>query len=284
MVGTACAPELTRSGHLVQPLVREARPGGGLPWDVATGRVNLRDFSPDAVIHLAGENLASGRWTEARKARIHDSRVDATQKLCEFLAALPKPPRVLLSASAVGIYGDRGDKWLIEASPPSSDFLGSLCAQWERATEPLARASCRVVHLRFGIILSPSGGALGKMLPAFKMGVGGRLGDGRHWMSWIALSDLVRALEFLLVNPNAAGPINMVTPNPVPNAEFAQTLGRVLRRPALLPAPAPVLRLALGEFVDAALLASQRVRPGRLSDLGFEWKYPELEDALRAML
>lgn len=281
-VGTACAGELRSAGHDVRPLNRAEGPG--LPWEVSTGRVNLQDFQPDALIHLAGENLAAGKWTEPQKQKIYSSRVDATRELCEFLSTTERPPQVMLSASAIGIYGPRGDKWLTEQTPNSTDFLGELSHEWEKATQPLERVGCRVVHMRFGIILSPQAGALKKMLPIFKLGLGGPLGDGTHWMSWIALEDVVRAMSFLLDHAAAHGPVNTVTPNPVMNAEFSETLARTLKRPCFLRVPDGMLRLLYGEFADAALLSSQRVKPQRLTELGFEWKRPDLEDALFSML
>jgi uncharacterized protein (TIGR01777 family) len=283
LVGSACAAELRALGHGVRALNREGE-GEGLPWEVSTGRVNFQDFAPDALIHLAGENIAGGKWTEARMKKIRASRVDATRELCEFLARMEKPPEVMLSASAIGIYGPRGEKWIIETSPNSSDFLGELSYEWERATRPLEDVGCRVVHMRFGIILSPNGGALKKMLPAFKMGLGGPLGEGTQWMSWIALEDVVRAIVFLLDHAAARGPVNIVSPNAVVNTEFAQTLGSVLNRPAFIRMPGGILRMLYGEFVDAALLSSQRVEPQRLTELGFEWKHPDLHDALYSML
>jgi uncharacterized protein len=281
LIGAACVDELRGAGHRVETLSRVM--GQGLPWDVTNGRVNLRDFEPDALIHLAGASVAVP-WTEKSKKVIWSSRVDATKKLCEFLASKPNPPKILLSGSAIGFYGPRRDKLIIESSPASSDFLGELCAQWEAATKPLAATGCRVIHLRTGIVLSAQGGALGKMLPFFKFGLGGPLGDGTHWMSWISLEDEVRAIQFLLANSNVSGPVNLVAPNPVTNREFAQTLGMVLRRPAFLPTPAAFLRMIYGDFVDAALLSSQRVQPQTLQALGFEWRHPELEGALRAVL
>ncbi|HEY6229404.1 MAG TPA: TIGR01777 family oxidoreductase, partial [Verrucomicrobiae bacterium] len=214
LVGTTCSAELRAAGHDVRPLKRGGD-GEGLPWDVSTGRVNLQGFAPDALIHLAGENIAGGKWTEERMKKIRASRVDATRELCDFLSKLEKPPQVMLSASAIGIYGPRGDKWVTEQTPNSTDFLGELCYEWEKATVELERVGCRVVHMRFGIILSPNGGALKKMLPAFKMALGGPMGDGAHWMSWIALEDVVRSIAFLLDHAAAHGPINIVTPNPV---------------------------------------------------------------------
>jgi uncharacterized protein (TIGR01777 family) len=276
LVGTAVVEELGRVGHVAVPLTR------GAMWDVKTGRLDL-DFDPDAVVHLAGENIAAGKWTEAKKQRIRESRVDATRKLADNLAALPKPPRVFLSASAIGFYGPKGDKKLIETSPSSTDFLGEVCAGWEKATLPLERAGVRVVHMRFGIILSPKGGALAKMLPAFKMGLGGPLGDGSHWMSWVGLKDAARAVVFLLENESASGAVNIVSPNAVTNEEFARTLAGVLRKPAFFRMPAGVLRMLYGEFAET-LLASQRVQPQRLQELGFQFARPELDDTLCSML
>jgi uncharacterized protein (TIGR01777 family) len=283
LVGTACAAELRAAGHSVLPLNRSME-GEGLPWDVSTGRVNLRGTAPEALIHLAGENIAGGRWTEERMKKIRSSRVDATRELCEFLATTEHPPQVMLSASAIGIYGPRGDKVVTEQTPNATDFLGELCYEWEKATIALERVGCRVVHMRFGIILSPEGGALKKMLPVFKFALGGPMGEGRHWMSWISLEDVVRTIAFLLDHAAAHGPVNVVTPNPVLNSDFAETLGRVVKRPAIFRTPAGVLRMVYGEFVDAALLSSQRVEPQRLKELGFEWKRPEIEDALVSML
>lgn len=282
-IGAPCAAELFAEGHTIHRLVRDHEEEG-LYWDVESGEVALGNVKPDALIHLAGENLAGGHWTEERKKKIRESRVDATRKLCEFLALSKKPPQVMLSASAIGLYGTRGSKWIIETSPNSSDFLGELSYEWEKATAPLEKAGTRVAHMRFGIVLGPEGGALRKMLPAFKLLMGGPIGDGTQWMSWISLIDAVRAIIFLLEHAAANGPVNVVTPNPVKNAEFAQTVGKVLRRPAIFHAPAGLLRMVFGEFVDAALLSSQRVEPQRLKELGFEWKYPELEGALRSML
>lgn len=277
LVGSACMTELRALGHDVRPLSRDAM------WDPKTGRLNL-DSDPEVIIHLAGEPIADGKWSEAKKKRIRESRVDATHSLCETLAKLPVPPRVMLSASAVGFYGPRGDKIIIETTPGVSDFLGEVCQEWEKATLPLERAGTRVVHLRFGMILSPKGGALAKMFPIFKMGLGGKLGDGSHWMSWIALDDAVRAILFLMENQTASGPFNIVSPNPVTNADFTATLAATLRRPAFMPAPAAFLRFLYGEFVDAGLLASQRALPERLQELGFQFKHPELDDALFSML
>jgi uncharacterized protein (TIGR01777 family) len=277
LVGAACLGELLGLGHNVQALSR------GEMWDPRTGRLNL-EMEPDVVIHLAGEPIASGKWTDEKKKRIRESRVDATRSLCTTLAKLATPPRVILSASAIGIYGPKADRVIIEAGAAVGDFLGEVCAGWEKGTQPLERVGTRVVHLRFGIILSPNGGALAKMLPIFKTGLGGRLGDGSQWMSWIALEDAVRAILFLMEKADASGAFNVVSPNPVTNAEFTATLAATLHRPAFMAVPAAVLRMMLGEFADAALLISQRAIPQRLQDAGFDFKYPKLEEALRSML
>lgn len=274
LIGAECVEQLQRAGHDVRALTRGEGPG--LPWDVESGRVNLMDFAPEAVIHLAGENIAQN-WTEKSKARIWSSRVEATERLCAFLATTAHPPKILLAASAIGIYGPRSDKWIFESSPSSSNFLGELCAAWEKATRPLSAIGCRVVHLRTGIVLSPKGGALAKMLPFFRYGLGGPIGDGSHWMSWISLEDEVRAIQFLLENNNAHGAVNLVAPNPVTNSDFAEALGKALHRPTFLRTPAAILRMSYGEFVDAALLSSQRVKPQALMDLGFQWTHAELE-------
>ncbi len=223
-------------------------------------------------------------WTPAVKARIRDSRVNGTRLLCEALARLSNPPRVLVCASAIGYYGDRGDEVLDEASSPGSGFLPEVCQEWEAATEPARAAGIRVVNLRFGVILSPSGGALAKMLTPFKLGAGGRIGDGRQWMSWIALDDVIDAIAYALNTESLAGPANCVAPQPVTNLEFTKTLGRVLHRPTIFPMPAVAARIAFGEMADALLLASARVLPKELSAAGYPFRYPQLEGALRHML
>ena len=227
-------------------------------WDPAKGTIDagkLEGF--DAVVHLAGENIAGGRWTEQRKARIRDSRVQGTRLLCEALAKLANKPKTLISASAIGYYGERGDEILDESSPPGSDmFLVEVCKEWEAATEAAVAAGIRVVNLRFGIILSPDGGALSMMLTPFKLGVGGVLGDGKQYMSWVALDDAVGTIEKSMADESINGPVNSVSPNPVTNHEFTKTLGKVLVRPTILPMPAFAARLAMGEMADELLLAS----------------------------
>jgi uncharacterized protein (TIGR01777 family) len=234
-----------------------------------------------AVIHLAGENIAAGRWTEERKRRILDSRVLGTRLLAETMASLKRPPTTFISASAIGFYGDRGEEHLDEESPPGKGFLPEVCRAWEQAADPAERAGLRVVRLRIGVVLAAAGGALPRMLLPFRLCLGGPVGRGSHFMSWIALDDLLGAIHFLLHQEGLGGPINAVAPAPVRNAEMARTLGRVLGRPAFLPVPPFALRLAFGEMADELLLAGNRIEPARLLNGGFEFLYPDLEDALR---
>ena len=235
----------------------------------------------DAVVHLAGESIV-GRWTEAKKRRVRESRVQGTRNLAEALAAAPQPPRVFVSASAIGYYGDRGEETLREESSPGSGFLPEVCREWEAAAEPATKAGIRTAQLRFGVVLSASGGALQKMLPPFRMGVGGNIGSGRQWMSWIDIDDVVGAILHVIKNDSLRGPINVVGPNPVRNAEFTKTLASVLSRPAILPMPAFAARLAFGQMADELLLASQRVEPTNLSSTGYIFQNPELRSALES--
>jgi len=287
LVGRALVPHLTKGGHQVVRLVR-APPAPGeaaVFWDPDAGTLDAAPLEGfDAVIHLAGEGIAAGRWTEAKKARIRDSRVKGTALLAGRIERLSRPPGVLLCASAIGYYGDRGDEVLKEDSPPGKDFLAGVCQAWEAAADPAARIGVRVVRHRIGVILSPNGGALAKMLLPFKLGLGGRIGDGRQFMSWIAIDDVVGALDHALATKLLRGPVNTVSPNPVTNAEFTATLGRVLRRPTIFPMPAFAARLAFGEMADALLLSSQRVVPERLMTSGYRFRYPDLEAALRHLL
>ena len=238
----------------------------------------------DGVVHLAGENIASGRWTAERKRRIKDSRVNGTRLLAETLAALERPPRVLVSASAIGFYGDRGDEELTEESAAGSGFLSEVCREWEAATEAAEGKGIRVVHARLGVVLGRDGGALAKMLTPFRLGVGGVIGNGAQYMSWITLDDTVAAIDQLLSTDSAAGPVNVVAPSPVTNREFTRTLGRVLRRPTLFPMPGFAARLAFGEMADALLLASTRVKPAGLLDSGYAFRHGSLEEGLRHVL
>jgi uncharacterized protein len=237
-----------------------------------------------AAVHLSGANLAGRRWTSAYKREIVESRVTPTQALAKLLAGLTSKPEVLVCASAIGIYGDRGAEELSEDSLPGSGFLPELCQAWEAAPRPAQEAGIRVVHLRFGVVLSPQGGALKQMLPIFRAGLGGRLGSGRQWISWIALPDAIRAIEFVLQNRDIVGPVNLVAPYPVTNLEFTRSLARALRRPAVLPVPGFALRVVLGEMAEATILQSERVVPARLRAAGFDFAYPKVDAALRAIL
>jgi uncharacterized protein (TIGR01777 family) len=285
LVGSALCAALATSGYTVLRLVRRpARTPDEVAWDPVGG---VQDASRldglDAVVHLAGESIA-GRWTEARKAEIRRSRVEGTRQLCAALAGLARRPSVLVSASAIGIYGDRGSEVLRENSPPGTGFLAEVCQAWEAATEPASRTGIRVVMPRLGMILSPAGGGLKTMLTPFRLGLGGRFGSGRQFVSWIAVDDVVGVIRHALRAERLSGPVNAVSPAPVTNAEFTRTLARVLSRPALLPLPAFAARLAMGEMADEMLLASQRVLPTRLEESRYRIMYPRLEDALRHLL
>jgi uncharacterized protein (TIGR01777 family) len=287
LVGSALVPFLTAGGHRVTRLVRsQPRPGvAEIHWDPAAGVQDLRSLEGmDAVVHLAGENIASGRWTAARKARIRDSRVTGTSTLCETLTRLAQPPKVLVSASAIGYYGDRGAEPLWENSAFGTGFLPEVCRVWEEATQPAVHKGIRVVLLRIGIVLSPAGGALAKLLFPFKSGLGGIIGSGKQYMSWIALDDVAGAIHHALVTDTLQGPVNAVAPFPVTNREFTKTLGWVLGRPTVLPLPAFAAHLALGEMADALLLASTRVEPKRLLATHYAFRCPELDGALRHVL
>jgi uncharacterized protein len=287
LVGTALIKSLTADGHEVVRLVRHKLEFGAneIEWHPNHDRIDASRLEGlDAVVHLAGESIASGRWTEEKKRAIRDSRVKGTTLLSQTLAQLSRPPAVLICASAIGYYGNRRDEVLTETSSPGNDFLSSVCVEWEEATRTASEKGIRTVNARFGIILDARGGALAKMLTPFRMGIGGRVGDGNQWMSWIALEDVVGGLKFLLEDVTAHGPVNFVAPNPVTNAEFTSTLGRVLSRPTFLPIPAFGARLAFGEMADALLLSSQRVDPAVLEDKGFPFYWPTLEPALRHLL
>lgn len=287
LVGSALLPLLATAGHSVTRIVRTPPHEAELKlhWDPQSGRVDRRRLEGhDAVIHLAGENISARRWSVRVKAAIRESRVDGTRVLAEAIASLERPPKVFVCASAIGIYGDRGNEALGEESAPGEGFLPEVCRAWEQAADAAREKGVRVVHARFGVILSPKGGALQKMLPIFRMGVGGVLGSGRQHMSWISLGDTVGALYHLTTNDGVRGPVNVVTPSPVTNREFTRTLGRVLGRPTILPVPGFAARLAFGEMADALLLASAKVFPTQLLDSGYRFAHPQLEEALRTML
>jgi uncharacterized protein len=289
LVGTALTRFLSAGGHRVVPLVRSrdsAEAGGGIYWNPAEGQIDVERLEGlDGVVHLAGENLASGRWTNARKRRIWDSRIDGTRLLSEALAGLQRKPRVLVSASGINYYGDRGADPVDESAPPGTGFLPDLCRAWEDATAPAGAAGIRVVCMRTGVVLSPAGGALAQLAPLFKLGLGGRLGRGDQYMSWVHIDDHIAAILHALTASEVEGPVNAVSPEPVTNAEFTRTLATVLRRPALLPVPGAALKLAIGrELAEQALLGGVRAYPRRLTETGFHWRYAQLEIALRHLL
>lgn len=285
LIGSALVKSLSEAGHAVRRLVRREAGPAEVRWDPAAGRLDAADLEGlDAVLHLAGENIAAGRWTRRRKARIRESRAVGTRLLSRTLAGLADPPGVFISASAVGFYGDRGEGQLDERSPPGSGFLAEVCRQWEAATEPAAGAGIRAVQLRTGMVLAAHGGALAKMLPIFRLGLGGRLGSGRQYVSWITLDDVAGAVGRVLLDETLRGPVNLVAPQPVTNRRFTAALGRVLKRPTWLPAPALALRIVLGQMAEELLLAGARVMPKRLLDAGYQFLHPELEAALRHVL
>jgi hypothetical protein len=283
LVGRELAAFLLLAGHRVLPLVRKPSDVSDelAVWNSEADAARLGECQ--TVIHLAGEPIASGRWDAEKRERIRRSRVEMTRELCQRLARLDAPPRTLLCASATGLYGVRGDETLSEDAEPGDDFLAEVAQAWEQACQPAVDAGIRVVHLRFGLILSPRGGALSKMLLPARL-AGGRLGSGQQWWSWIALDDVLRAIYHCLANEQVSGGVNVVAPEPQRNAEFVSVLGKVLGIPALIPAPAAGLRMALGDMADALLLASTRVVPRALQASGFEFQYPQLETALRHLL
>jgi len=286
MIGRALLARLRLNGKRVRRLVRtrEGEDPDDIIWDPMRGTLEPRELEgAEAVIHLAGEPIAQ-RWTGARREAIRESRVRGTELLSRALVALDRKPSVLLSGSAVGYYGDRGDEAVDEESAPGTDFLAGVAREWEAATGAAKDAGVRVVLLRTGIVLSPRGGALERLLPPFRLGVGGPIGTGRQWMSWIALEDHLRAMEHAIATVGLHGPVNLVAPNPVTNAEFAATLGRVLGRPALVPVPRFALELLYGEMARSTILAGQRVLPRKLLRSGFHFAHPTLEEALRVEL
>lgn len=287
LVGTAVADALRAAGHTVQRLVRPGKRlhPGEVRWNPVAGDLDRAAAeSADAVVHLAGASIAGGRWNAEVKKLLRASRVDATRNLVTGLLQLHNRPSVLVSASAVGYYGSRGDELLTEECAPGRDFLAELARDWEKEAARAADFGIRTVMLRFGVILARHGGALQRMLLPFKLGLGGRLGSGSQWMSWVTLPEAVALIRYALDTPALQGPVNAVAPNPATNAEFTRILAKVLRRPAIFPVPAFALRLLLGEMADALLLSSQRVVPWKLQDRGYRFRDPELEAALRALL
>lgn len=282
LIGSAVASAVESSGHRVVKLQRGDGPGAR--WDPTTRKINLAPALPlDAVIHLAGENIGA-RWTAERKRRIRESRVAGTRLLAETLATLSPRPKALVCASATGFYGDRSDEWLDESSSNGSGYLAEICSDWEAASSPADAAGIRVVRLRFGIVLARQGGALAKMLPAFRLGLAGRLGDGRQYWSWIALEDAAAVLLHALKCESMRGPVNAVSSQPVTNGEFTTTLGHVLRRPTFFAMPRFAVNLLFGEMGREAMLASCRAKPGKLLESGFQFCAPDLETALRRTL
>lgn len=291
LIGSALVPLLTTQGHQVRRMIRSSTDGARdvQPPDVVWSPQLDGDFEAqlegaDAIVHLAGENIASGRWDASKKRAIRDSRVSATRALAECIARMKHPPRVLICASAVGYYGETGDVVVDEQAGPGQGFLSDLCVDWEAATEPARSAGVRVVNARIGVVLSPRGGALAKMLPPFQLGAGGNIGSGKQYMSWIAVDDVAGALLHCLNNEEVEGPVNLVAPQAVTNANFTRALGSVLHRPTICPVPDFAARLAFGEMADELLLASTRVKPVKLLETGYRFMYPQIEDALRHVL
>lgn len=287
LIGSALVPFLSGGGHEVVHLSRSgAKPAGAsVQWDPSAGTIDksgLEGF--DAVVHLAGENIASGRWTADKKAKIYASRVDGTKLLVQALTGLTRPPKTLIAASAIGFYGNRHADLVDEDSAPGGGFLANVVREWEAATQPAAARGIRVVNMRFGIVLSAAGGALATMLPPFRLGAGGAIGGGEQFMSWVAIDDVIGAVLHALMTPSLSGAVNTVAPHPVTNQEFTKTLGKVLSRPTFLPLPAFAVKLAFGEMGEELLLSSTRVEPHRLKASGYPFRFPNLEPALRHVL
>jgi uncharacterized protein (TIGR01777 family) len=285
LIGTALTAALRQAGHRPIALVRRSPTGDEIRWDPSSGTIDGPSLEGvDGVVHLAGAGINDHRWNDEYKLVLRDSRTGPTGLLASTLAGLTKPPRVLVSGSAIGYYGDRGDEELTEDSAPGEDFFAQLCTDWEAATAPAEKAGVRVVHIRSGIVLTTSGGALKKQIPLFRFGLGGHFGSGKQWQSWISIDDEVAAIIHLLT-ADVRGAVNLTSPRPVTNREFTQTLARTLRRPAFFPIPSFAPKLVLGsELVESLLLVSQRVLPTRLEPSGFVFTYPELEPALQHLL
>jgi len=287
LVGKALVRSLEADGHSVARLVRPggARAAGDIAWDPGSALVDVEALEGfDAAVHLSGANIAQGRWTEARKAELRSSRVDTTRVLVDALAKLKRKPRALVCASAVGYYGDRGDEILTESSSYGTDFVGLLVRDWEAEAVRAETSGIRVVRLRFGVVLSSQGGALPLMLLPFKFGVGGRLGSGRQWQSWVAFEDAIGITRGAIADESLSGAINVTAPNPLRNIDFTRIVASVLHRPAVFPVPALAMRILLGEMADALVLASERVVPERLLQAGYRFQYPEFEAALRVVV
>jgi hypothetical protein len=283
LVGTALTGAFRKEGHTVGHLVRPGGPAGpgDIPWDPTSATMDPRALeASDALVHLSGANISGGRWTPARKQILRSSRVDTTRVLVDSLSRLSRKPRVFVSASAVGYYGSRGDEVLTESMQPGTDFLSALARDWETEASRAQSSGIRTVMLRFGVILSSEGGALPRMMTPFKFGLGGPLGGGKQWMSWIALDDVIGIVRLAIANAQLSGPVNVVAPNPVRNRDFSRVLAMVLHRPAIFSAPRFVLRLALGEMANALLLVSQRAHPAKLLAMGYRFRFDDLGTAL----
>ena len=285
-IGSELAPALRAAGHEVRRLVRHTAVGPDeISWDPPNGILDSATLDgADAIINLSGENVGAGRWTKARRERILRSRIDATRTLVLAIGKLSRKPSLFISASAVGCYGSRGDEELTEKSEFGPGFLPEVCLAWETHAEGAARHGVRTVFLRFGIVLMRKGGALAKMLPLFRLGLGGPLGSGKQWMSWVSIEDVIGVVLLALSNNRCVGPVNVVTPEPANNEEFTRALSRVVRRPAFLRVPAWALRLVFGQMADEALLASTGAVPRKLERLGYSFRQPELEGALRSVV
>lgn len=286
LVGSQLIPFLNSQGHEVVPLIRNKNHGSDdIFWDPENEEIDFSSLNGfDAVVHLAGENIANKRWSPEQKQKIKNSRVKGTKFLCESLSKLNKPPKVLISASAIGFYGNRPNEVLHEHSDHGHEFLSSTCQEWEEATRDAKAAEIRVVHARFGVILSTRGGAMSKLLLPFQLGAGGIIGDGKQYMSWVDIEDVVGAIYHAIQDEQISGPMNVTAPNPVTNHEFTKTLGKVLFRPTIFPMPAFAARLAFGEMADALLMSSSFVEPRTLQDNGYKFQYPDIESSLRHLL
>jgi len=285
LIGSALVKALVENGHRITKLVRTGGPvgAGSIVWAPDQGKLELAALEGfDAVFHLAGENIAEGKWSEEKKRRIRESRVRSTSLLCGRLKSLSSPPSVAVFASAIGIYGNRGNEELTEDSASGKGFLASVTDEWEAASDVLADSPIRVVKLRFGVVLSEKGGALPAMIKPFKLGVGGKIGGGKQYISWISIDDVINIMQFVIREEQLSGPVNVISPNPITNAEFTGTLARVLKRPAAASIPAFAIRLMAGrEMADEMLLASMRVLPRKLLDAGYNFLFPDLQATLR---
>jgi uncharacterized protein (TIGR01777 family) len=287
LIGTALSAAMRADGHEVRPVTRGAASGpGAILWDPLAGEIDAAGLEGvDAVVHLAGASIGAKRWSEKTKREVRDSRIKGTDLLARTLAGLDPPPSVLLSGSAIGYYGDTGDEDVTETSPPGDDFFARLAVDWEAAAQPAVDAGIRTAFLRTSMVLSGSGGALGPMLPLFRLGLGGRMGSGRQWWSWISIDDEVGAIRFLLSREDLAGPVNLAAPDPITNGDMAKAIGRALHRPAVVPVPAFGPRLVLGrELADGLVFISQRIRPAVLLGAGYEYQHPDVDTALAAVL